>query len=105
MSTADAKLCYPRASNSDCSRCSHGPVGRLCQVKAPPEADRPQAGGYNTCEITLTFALAADFFEQLDLDLLNFEEPIVLPPQEMIDFFVQVPDFELGFEVDFVIVL
>ena len=53
----------------------------------------------------LTFALAADFFEQLDLDLLNLEEPIVLAPQQVIDFFVQVPDLELGFEVDFVIVL
>src|SRR4029453_13497944 len=28
-----------------------------------------------------------------------------LTPQEVIDFFVQMPDFELGFEVDFVIVL
>ncbi len=26
------------------------------------------------------FAFAADFFEQLDLNLLNFEEPIVLAP-------------------------
>ena len=29
----------------------------------------------------LTFALPADFFEQLDLNLLNFEEPIVLTAQ------------------------
>src|SRR5439155_3148389 len=51
------------------------------------------------------FAFAADFFEQLDLDLLNLEQTIVLPPQEMVDFFVQMPDLELGVEIDFVIVL
>ena len=28
----------------------------------------------------LTFTLAADFFEQLNLNLLDFEQPIVLPP-------------------------
>jgi hypothetical protein len=49
--------------------------------------------------------LAADFFEQLNLNLLDLEEPIVLPSQKVIDFFVQVPNLELGFEVDFVIVL
>src|SRR6266496_2806939 len=59
----------------------------------------------STRTAALTFALAADFFEQLNLDLLDFEEPIVLTPQEVIDFFVQVPDLQLGFEVDFVIVL
>src|SRR5437762_2072311 len=50
------------------------------------------------------FALA-DFFQQLDLNLLNFEEPVVLPPEEVIDFLVQVPNLELGFKVDLVIVL
>jgi len=39
---------------------------------------------------------AADFFQQLDLDLLNFKQPIVLPAQQMIDFFVQMPDLQLG---------
>src|SRR6266496_4336786 len=58
----------------------------------------------STRTAALTFALAADFFEQLNLDLLDFEEPIVLTPQEVIDFFVQVPDLQFGFEVDFVIV-
>ena len=50
------------------------------------------------------FALA-DFFQQFDLNLLDFEEPVVLPSQEVIDFLVQVPNLELGFEVDLVIVL
>ena len=50
------------------------------------------------------FALA-DFFQQFDLDLLNFEEPIVLLSQKMIDFLVQVPNLELGLEIDLVIVL
>jgi hypothetical protein len=59
----------------------------------------------STITAALAFTLATDFLEQLDLDLLNFEQPIVLLPQEMIDFFVEVPDFELGLEVDFVIVL
>jgi hypothetical protein len=36
--------------------------------------------------------------------LLNFEKPIVLTPQKVIEFFVQAPDFQLGFQVDFVIV-
>jgi hypothetical protein len=52
----------------------------------------------------LAFAFPAEFFEQFDLDLLNLEEPIVLATQEVIDFFVQVPDFEFGFEIDLVIV-
>src|SRR6266700_4769427 len=53
---------------------------------------------------TLALAFASELFEQLDLDLLNFEKPIVLTPQKMIEFFVKVPDFQLGFQVDFVIV-
>ena len=51
------------------------------------------------------FALLTDFFEQLNLDLLDLEKPIVLFSQKVIDFFVQVPDFEFGLEVDLVIVL
>src|SRR5436853_4723536 len=47
----------------------------------------------------------ANLFEQLDLDLLNLKEPIILLPQQVIDFFVQIPDFEFGFEIDLVIVL
>ena len=50
------------------------------------------------------FALAAEFFQQFDLDLLNLEQSIVLSSQKVIDLFVQVPDFEFGFEVDLVIV-
>src|SRR5262249_52154872 len=49
-------------------------------------------------------AFAAEFFKQLDLDLLNLEQPIVLHLQEVIDFFVQVPNLKLGFQIDFVIV-
>ena len=30
----------------DTSRCSHGPVGRLPNVKSNAWANRPQAGGY-----------------------------------------------------------
>ena len=47
----------------------------------------------------------ADFFQQFDLDLLNLEQTVVLPAQQMIDLFVQMPDLELGFQIDFVIVL
>src|SRR6266576_3178203 len=50
-------------------------------------------------------AFASDFFQQLNLDLLNLEEAIVLAAQQMVDFFVQMPDLELGFQIDFVIVL
>ena len=46
----------------------------------------------------------AEFFEKFDLDLLDFEEPVVLAAQEVIDLFVQVPDLELGLEIDLVIV-
>lgn len=50
------------------------------------------------------FALA-DFFQEFDLNLLDFEEPVVLPSQQVIDFLVQVPNLELGFEIDLVIIL
>src|SRR5438477_5771829 len=50
------------------------------------------------------FALA-DFFQQLDLNLLNFEKPIVLLAQQVIDFLVQMPDLELGFKIHLVIIL
>ena len=50
-----------------------------------------------------SFALA-DFFQQFDLDLLNFKESVVLPPQQVIDFLVQVPNLELGFEIDLIII-
>src|SRR6266567_7635939 len=52
----------------------------------------------------LSFALAAEFFEQLDLDLLNLEQPVVLPAQQVIDFLVQMPNLQLGFQIHFVIV-
>ncbi len=41
---------------------------------------------------------------QLQLDLLDFGQPLPLPGEDVIDFFVQVPDFELNFEIDPVIV-
>ena len=50
------------------------------------------------------FALA-DFFQQFNLDLLNLEQPVVLLSQEVIEFLVQVPNLELGFEIDLVVVL
>jgi hypothetical protein len=37
-----------------------------------------------------------DFLKQLYLDLLNLKQPIVLAPQEMIEFLVQMPDLQLG---------
>jgi hypothetical protein len=48
--------------------------------------------------------MAANFLKQLDLDLLNLEQPVVLPAQQVIEFLVQMPDLELGFQIDFVIV-
>ncbi len=47
---------------------------------------------------------ASDSCEQLDLDLLNLEQPIVLTPHEVIDFLLEMPNLELGFQVDLVIV-
>ena len=44
-------------------------------------------------------------FEQLNLDLLDLEQPIVLATQQVVDFFVQVPNLKFGFQIDFVIVL
>ena len=37
--------------------------------------------------------------------MLNLEEPLVLAPEQVVDFFVQVPDLQFGFQVHFVIVL
>ena len=72
-----------RANAARCDRCAtgHGPAA------------------------TLALAFAAEFFEQFDLDLLNFEKPIVLTPQKMIEFFVEMPDFQLSLEIDLVIIL
>ncbi len=58
----------------------------------------------NACLANSAFTLAAEFFQQFDLNLLNLEEPIVLPPQQVIDLLVQVPNLELGFEIDLVII-
>jgi hypothetical protein len=52
----------------------------------------------------LALSFAAEFFEQLDLDLLNLEESIVLLLQEVIDFLVQVPDFQFGLEINLVVI-
>src|SRR5436190_9015633 len=49
-------------------------------------------------------ALAGKLFQQLDLDLLNLEKALVLAAQQVVDFFVKMPNFELGFEIDLVIV-
>jgi len=40
----------------------------------------------------------------LDLNLLDFGQPLPLPVQKMIDLFVQVADFQFGLQVDLVIV-
>jgi hypothetical protein len=82
-----------------------GQVNGTFAQSAQAEAPKKRFLSNSSRTAALALALAADFFEQLNLNLLDFEEPIVLPPQEVIDFFVEVPDFELGFEVDFVIVL
>ena len=47
----------------------------------------------------------ADFFQQFDLNLLNLEQTVVLPAQQMVDLFVQMQDLELGFQIYLVIVL
>ena len=69
-------------------------------------SSRNYYAGHVRCGRRNVFALALStkFFEQLDLDLLNLKQPIVLPPQEVIEFFVQMPDFQLGFQIHFVIV-
>src|ERR1700694_536079 len=48
--------------------------------------------------------LTGKFFKQLDLNLLNLEKAVVLAAKQVIDFFVEVSDFQLGFEIDLVIV-
>src|SRR5437588_2140190 len=52
----------------------------------------------------LAAAFLAEFFEQLDLDLLDFEKPVVLAAEQVIEFFVKMPDFEFGLEIDLIIV-
>src|ERR1700681_3683038 len=49
-------------------------------------------------------ALAGKLFQQLDLNLLDLEKAVVLAAQEVIDFFVEVPDFEFGLEINLVII-
>jgi hypothetical protein len=51
------------------------------------------------------FGFASEFFQQFDLDLLNLEQAVVLAAQQMVDFFVQMPDLKFGFQIHFVIVL
>jgi hypothetical protein len=65
-----------------------------CKQPQQRSAGKSAKGGTRAA---LSFALATELFKQLDLDLLNLEQPIVLAAQQMIDFLVQVPDFELGF--------
>src|SRR4029453_12248430 len=54
---------------------------------------------------TARAALLPQLLEQLDLDLLNLEQPVVLPAQEVIDLLVQMPNLELRFQVHLVIIL
>src|ERR1041385_3005515 len=49
--------------------------------------------------------LLSQLLEQFDLDLLDLEEPGVLFAQKVIDLLVQMPDFQLGFQVYFVVIL
>src|SRR5436853_6174103 len=53
----------------------------------------------------LAIAFLSELFQELDLDLLDLEKPIVLLAQKMVDFLVQMPDFELGFQINLIIVL
>lgn len=46
-----------------------------------------------------------ELLEQLDLDLLNLEEAVVLLPEQMIEFFVQVPDLQFRFQINFVVII
>src|SRR5436190_173016 len=52
---------------------------------------------------TLLF-VAPNFLKQLNLNLLNLEQPVVLPAQQVIEFLVQVPNLQLGFQIDLVII-
>ena len=38
-----------------------------------------------------------EFGKQIDLNLLDFDQPLPLVRQQMIDFVVQLPDFKFGF--------
>src|ERR1044071_1886770 len=49
-------------------------------------------------------ALPGKLLQELDLNLLNLEKAVVLAAQQVIDFFMEMPDFEFGFEIDLVIV-
>ena len=40
----------------------------------------------------------------LKLNLLDFRQPLPLPRQDVVDFFMQVPDLEFGLQIDPVIV-
>src|SRR5574343_1051215 len=44
--------------------------------------------------------VAAQFVEQIELDFLDFDHPLPLVRQQVVDFFVQLADFQLGLQVD-----
>jgi len=52
----------------------------------------------------LTLA-SGEILHHLKLDLLNFGQPLPLPVDQMVEFLMQVPDLELGFEIDAIVVL
>ena len=41
---------------------------------------------------------------ELDLEFLDFREPLPLARDQMVDLLVQVPDFEFGLQVDLIVV-
>src|SRR5690348_2042503 len=87
------------------------------RMAAPPElaamdrdAVRASLGLLLTMRAARTHSLSAPPAERqvlhhLELDLLNFGEPLPLPRDDVVDLVVQVADFKLGLEVDLVVVL
>lgn len=82
------------------SKCIAQTFGRNCTLPTPLSQSLIQrAGAKARARRNVGFALlgpafASQLFQQLNLDLLDFEQPIVLAAKQVIDFFVQVPDFE-----------
>jgi hypothetical protein len=79
--------------------CQNDDVGG-CQKRLEPSARQSRCGGasfYMRLDIFSFIPQVRDFRKQINLDLLNFNQTLPLVRQEVIDFFVQVPDFKFGF--------
>src|SRR6266403_3210405 len=85
-----------------CSQRSGRALARRTNLRRDAEQDSGVKNSNSRAGSAITFA--AEFFQQFDLNLLNLEEPIVLASQQVIDFFVEMPDFKFGFEIDLVII-